>query len=457
MEKKGIGSSPAVSKDFSKVKGPRPKLSMLDAVAVIVGVVIGAGIFRAPSIVAANSADNLTFLGVWIIGGLVSFIGALCYGELATTFPNTGGDYHFLRLAFGEKLSFLFAWARMSVIQTGSVALLSYIVGDYAAQIYPLGNYSSPIYASAVVVLLTGINIVGIQFGTLAQKSLMALEILAILAVVFSGLFFFESRPISLESAPATGSGAMGLALIFVLLTFGGWNEAAYISAELRSGPRKMAAALIWSILTITIIYFLLNLAYLKVLGLEDMSKTDAVGAAFMYVIYGKEGALIISILVIVSALTSVNATIFTGARTNYALGRDFHSFRFMGHWNEKTSSPVYALVIQGIISLTIVGLGLFTRRGFETMIEYTAPVFWFFLLMVGLSLFVLRKNEPRRDRPFRVPLYPITPLIFCFSTAYLLYSSVAYTGIGALVGIGVLCLGAIVLFFMPKSQIAQH
>jgi amino acid transporter len=249
----------------------------------------------------------------------------------------------------------------------------------------------------------------------------------------------------------------MGLALIFVLLTFGGWNEAAYISAELRSGPRKMAAALIWSILTITIIYFLLNLAYLKVLGLEDMSKTDAVGAAFMYVIYGKEGALIISILVIVSALTSVNATIFTGARTNYALGRDFHSFRFMGHWNEKTSSPVYALVIQGIISLTIVGLGLFTRRGFETMIEYTAPVFWFFLLMVGLSLFVLRKNEPRRDRPFRVPLYPITPLIFCFSTAYLLYSSVAYTGIGALVGIGVLCLGAIVLFFMPKSQIAQH
>ena len=451
MQQKEIVSSPAVLANSSGAKKPLPRLTMTDAIAVIVGIVIGAGIFRTPSVVAANSADNLSFIGVWLIGGIVSIIGALCYGELTTTFPDTGGDYHFLRRAFGEKLSFLFAWARMSVIQTGSVALLSYIVGDYAAQIYPLGEYASPAYAAMVVVGLTAVNIVGIRFGTLTQKLLMLLEITGILAVVFSGLFVFESGPVSIGTAAIPDHGHMGLALIFVLLTFGGWNEAAYISAELRSGTRKMDAVIFWSIITITVIYFLLNFAYLKVLGLENMAQSNAVGADFMRVIYGEKGALAISVIVVLAALTSANATIFTGARTNYALGRDFQSFRFMGRWNEKTSSPVTALLVQGLICLFIIGLGSFTRHGFETMIEYTAPVFWFFLLMVGLSLFVLRKKEPMRNRPFRVPLYPLTPLIFCLSTGYLLYSSIAYTGFGALVGIGVLGVGAILLLFMPR------
>jgi len=452
MQQKKIVSSPAVLDDSTGVKKPLPTLTMADAIAVIVGIVIGAGIFRTPSMVAANSADNLSFIGVWLIGGIISIIGALCYGELTTTFPDTGGDYHFLRQAFGEKLSFLFAWARMSVIQTGSVALLSYIVGDYAAQIYPLGGYASSVYAAIVVVGLTAVNIVGVRFGTLTQKLLMLLEIAGILAVVFSGLFVFKSGPVSIGTAAVPDHGHMGLALIFVLLTFGGWNEAAYISAELRSGTRKMAAAIFWSIITITLIYFLLNFAYLKVLGLENMAESNAVGADFMRAIYGEKGALAISVIVVLAALTSANATIFTGARTNYALGRDFRSFRFMGRWNEKTSSPVRALLVQGLICLSIIGLGSFTRDGFETMIEYTAPVFWFFLLMVGLSLFVLRKKEPGRNRPFRVPLYPLTPLIFCLSTGYLLYSSIAYTGFGALVGIGVLCVGAILLLFMPRT-----
>jgi amino acid transporter len=453
MERKEAGSSTTVSKDVSITKRPAPNLSIFDVIAVTVGIVIGAGIFRTPSVVAANSADNFTFLSVWIIGGLVSIAGALCYGELATTFPDTGGDYHFLRRAFGEKLAFLFVWARMSVIQTGSLALLAYIVGDYATQIYPLGDYSSTFYAGSVVVVLTSINILGIQFGTLVQKLLLGLEILAIFAIIFSGFFMYESDPVSIGSPSAITAGPMGLALIFVLLTFGGWNEAAYVSAELRSGTRRMAAALIWSLLIITTIYFLFNLAYLKVLGLENMANTDAVGAELGHAIYGKKGALIISIVVILSALTSANATIFTGARTNYALGRDFQSFRFMGRWNAKTSSPVQALLVQGIISLFIVGLGLVTRNGFETMIDYTAPVFWFFLFMVGLSLFVLRKKEPDSNRPFRVPLYPLTPIIFCLSTAYLLYSSIAYTGFGAMVGIAVIGIGVLVLLFMPQSN----
>ncbi|QNL50792.1 amino acid permease [Olivibacter sp. SDN3] len=431
---------------------PAPKLKMIDAVAVIIGIVVGAGIFRTPSIIAANTQDTYFFLGSWLLGGIISLIGALCYAELTTTFPNAGGDYYFLRRAFGQRLSFLFAWARMSIIQTGSIALLAYIVGDYTAQIYDIGPYSSAIYASIVVISLTAINIIGINFGTSTQKLLTLIEVVGILMIVFSGLFFSSpATPSSIQETTASASTpSFGLALVFVLLTFGGWNEAAYISAELQSGRKKMAGILIWSIVSITIIYLLINLAYLKILGLEGIASTDAVGAQLMRSIYGEYGAVLISILVVIAALTSANATIFTGARTNYALGRDFNFFKALGRWNQKTSSPINALLIQALISLALIGLGLFTRSGFETIIDYTAPVFWFFFLLVGIALFILRIKEPHVKRPFRVPLYPITPIIFCTTSTYLLYSSLAYTGIGAFVGVIVLIIGGILLLTMP-------
>ncbi|MBF8964666.1 amino acid permease [Pontibacter sp. FD36] len=432
---------------------PRPALSMFDAIAVIVGVVVGAGIFRTPSLVAANVESGTMFLTTWVLGGLVSLIGALCYAELTTTFPHAGGDYHFLTRAFGKRLAFLFAWARMSVIQTGSIALLSFIIGDYMAQIYSIGELSSVIYAGLVVVLLTTINIVGVSFGTGVQRFLIILEVLGILIVLGAAFLFTPDEAVAAGNA-GTGNGtSMGLAMVFVLLTFGGWNEAAYISAELKSGRRGMATALIASIAVITLIYLLINLAYLHVLGLEGMAASDAIAADLVRVTLGDTGMVLIGIIVTLAALTSANATILTGARTNYALGRDFPVFSYLGKWNTKASSPVNAYVVQGVVSLALVGLALFTRNGFETMVEYTAPVFWFFLLLVGIALFVLRRKEPERPRPFKVPLYPVLPLIFCLTSGYLFYSSLMYTGLGALVGIGVLVVGVLVLLAIPRIQ----
>lgn len=423
---------------------------MTDAVAVIVGIVIGAGIFRTPSLVAANTDSGFMFLTTWILGGLVSLIGALCYAELTTTFPNTGGDYHFLTRAFGKKLAFLFAWSRMSVIQTGSIALLSFIVGDYLAQMYSIGGFSSVIYAAAVVIVLTGINIIGVTFGAGTQKLLTILEVLGILSIVVAGFFFTPTQAEVAAPAAEAPSNSLGLAMVFVLLTFGGWNEAAYISAELKTGRRGMVKVLILSIFIITAVYMLINLAYLKVLGLGQMAQSDAVASDLMRVTFGEGGVYLIGVLVAIAALTSANATIFTGARTNYALGRDFRVFSILGKWNEKTSSPVNAFLVQGAISLALVALGFFTRNGFETIVEYTAPVFWFFLLMVGISLFVLRRKEPDLERPFKVPLYPVLPLVFCITSAYLLYSSLVYTGLGALVGMGVLFAGVLLLLALP-------
>lgn len=433
---------------------PRQVLSLFDAVALIVGIVVGAGIFRTPSLVAANAGSWEMFIFAWLLGGIVSLIGALCYAELTTAFPSAGGDYHFLTRAFGKKLAFLFAWARMSVIQTGSVALLSFIFGDYVSQIYNLGEYSSVFYAALVVIVLTAINIVGLKSGTGTQKLLTTVEVAGVLLIILAGFFFAPTA--ATTTAANVSSSSFGLTMVFVLLTFGGWNEAAYISAELRTGKtgkRRMAKALILGIIIITALYLLVNLAYLNALGLGGMANSAAVGGDLMRVAFGETGVLLIGILVAISALTSANATIFTGARTNYAMGRDFSVFAPLGKWNIKSDAPVNAFIAQGLISLGLIGLGLFTRKGFETIVEYTAPVFWFFFLLVGVALFVLRRKEPDMERPFRVPLYPLTPLVFCLTSAYLLYSSLAYTGFGAFIGIGVLLVGGLLLAALPAIE----
>ncbi|OJV80664.1 MAG: amino acid permease [Bacteroidia bacterium 44-10] len=430
---------------------PAPVLRLIDAIVLIVGIVVGAGIFRTPSVVAANSPDQFWFIAAWILGGGVSLTGALCYSELSAAFPNAGGDYHFLKTAFGKRFSFLFAWSRVTVTQTGSIALLAYIAGDYLAELLPLGAYSSAFYAAAIVVFLTLVNISGIRFGTGFQKLFMALQIVGILIIVLTG-FLVEpttvQSPVQVADPGVSSNASIGLALIFVLLTFGGWNEAAYISAELKTGSRKMAFVLIISVLIITLIYLLMNLSFLNVLGLSGMAASEAVGIDMMRATLGERGVILIGLLISLFALTSLNTTIFTGARANYALGKDFSPLAFLGKWDKKKSSPVNSLILQGLIAVVLIVFGAFTRNGFEAMVDFTAPVFWFFFLCTGLSLFVLRRKQPDVPRPFRVPLYPVIPFLFVALCAYMLYSSLSVTGTGALVGVAVLLVGWGISFF---------
>jgi amino acid transporter len=425
---------------------PRPSLRMVDAIALVVGTVIGVGIFRTPSLVAANAGNEAFALLAWVAGGFVSLVGALCYAELASAYPNAGGDYHFLTRAYGRRLAFLFAWARIAVIQTGSIALLSFVIGDYAAQLLPLGPLSPAIYAAAAVTLLTVVNVLGVRQGTRAQNLLTTFEVLGVLLVVVAGLSV-PAAAVSGTAASVPAASSLGLVMVFVLLTYGGWNEGAYISAEVHDARRNMVRVLVWSILIVTALYVLVNWAYLRGLGLAGMAGSSTVAADLMNRALGTPGARLVSLLVVVAALTSVNATVFTGARTTYALGRDFPRLGFLGRWHPGARTPVNALLVQGAVCLLLVLLGTLTRKGFETMVEYTAPVFWLFFLLTGISLFVLRRRDPGTERPFRVPLYPLTPLVFCASSTYLLYSSLAYTGVGALVGVGVLAVGVILLF----------
>ncbi|MGE3923500.1 MAG: APC family permease [Lautropia sp.] len=457
--------------DSSATAQPHAVLGLREAIAIIVGIVIGAGIFKAPSLVAGMSGSTSWMFIAWALGGLISLIGALCYAELATAFPNAGGDYHFLRRAYGPRLSFLFAWARFSVITTGSIALLGFVFGDYMSQVVPLGSNGASIYAAASILALTWVNLRGIRSGAAAQFWLTVIEVGGLLLVFVAGLYLvFGSGGAPAPAAPAASAGfpslsAYGLAMVFVLLTYGGWNEAAYISAELKGGKRSMVTALVASILLITVLYLVVNWAYWQGLGLAGMAKSEAIASDLLTVAFGPVGGKIISVMVAISALTSINATMIVGARTNFAVGRDWPVLTVHGRWDEARGTPTTAMLLQAAAALLLVATGAVVGGGFKAMVEFTAPVFWVFFLLSGISLFVLRSREPDVPRPFRVPLYPLLPLIFCAVCAYMLWASLSYVysqqlgGFNAAwIGVAVLAIGALLLLAVGKpARSAKH
>ena len=403
-------------------------LHPLSAVALIVGIVIGAGIFKTPSLVASISGDAGWALVLWLAGALISIVGALCYAELCTAYPNAGGDYHFLHRAFGRNISFIYGWSRATIINTGSIALLAFVFGDYMSTLIHLGSYSSAIWARLIVAFLTAVNRAGIHASSSMQTWLTLTEIFGLLAVVAAG--FWVDAPASgaiqwFAQAPAPTQ--WGLCLVFVLLTFGGWNESAYISAELKGGPRTMVWVILASMLTLTVIYLLVNTALLFGLGLSTLSQSKTAAGELLGLAFGPLAQKALGLFVAIAALTSINATIFVGARTNFAVGNDWKALSKLGQWQLDIGSPKQALLLQALISIGLIGLGTQEADGFSAMVEFTAPVFWGFLFLVGLSLLRLRQTDPNTTRPFKVPLYPVLPLIFCAVCAWLTYSSVTY------------------------------
>lgn len=455
--------------DISCTAGDLPQriLGMWEAIALIVGIVIGAGIFKAPSMVAGMTGDATWMFGAWLAGGLISLAGALCYAELATAYSHVGGDYHFLRRAYGTSVSFLFGWARFSVITTGSIALLAFVFGDYMVQVLPLSgaidNAGASLYAGAAIVALSWINLRSTRSGTVTQAWLTVLEILGLLLIVIAALFADTPAAAAgtMQGNPAAAS--LGLAMVFVLLTYGGWNEAAYISAELKDVRRDMVKALVWSIALITALYLLVTWAYWKGLGLHAMAQSEAIAADLLGKAFGPAGAQGISLLVAMSALTSINATMIVGARSSYAIGRDWPQLAVLGRWHGERDTPVNALRVQCAAALLLVVVGSWTGSGFKSMVEFTAPVFWLFFLLSGISLFVLRVREPDTERPFRVPLFPLLPLLFCAMCAYMLWSSLSYVysqtlgGLNAAwIGVAVLAAGGVLLLLLHVHK-ARH
>lgn len=444
----------------------RGNLSALDGAVLVVGVVLGVGIFRSPSVVALNAggatfslgattlslSGGALYLSLWLLGGLVMLLGALCYAELATAYPDAGGEYYILSRGWGAPAGFLVAWSRMTVIQTGSLAILAYVFGDYVSSMLALGQAGPPALAAGVVVALTAVNVTGLKQGRWTQYLLTGGAIAAMSAVIVAGLLLTPGT--GGPAAAAAGGEApdlqtqIGRAMIFVLLAYGGWSEGAYVSAEIEDRSRGIGRVLLWGTGAITLLYVLVNAAYLNGLGLQGIAASDAVAADLLETVIGPWGARVVTVAILLAALSSANATVITGARSNYAMGRDWSLFRLFGQWSDGREAPVNALLLQGGIALLLVGFGAVERSGFQAMVDYTAPIFWLVLLFTGLSVIVLRRREPEADRPYEVPLYPLTPILFAGAATYMLYSSITYAGDGALLGLAVMLAGVPFVWF---------
>jgi basic amino acid/polyamine antiporter, APA family len=435
---------------------PRRQVGVWQAISVCIGMVIGAGIFRSPSLVAANVGSDTEMLLAWAFGGAMSLAGALCFAEMAAAFPDAGGDYHFLERAFGRRTGFLFAWSRLAVIHTGSMAMLGFVLGDYLGSYANLGPLGSPLIAVAAIVALAGINLLGLRAGIGTQVGLMVAVIAGLLAVGLAGIVLAaQGIAPSLPAAPPSSAAHLGTALVFVFLAYGGWSDAATLSAEMRDPRHGIKRALVAGMALVTALYLLANWAYVRGLGLAGIAASAAPASDLMLRAFGPAGQAAIVAVVAVTALTSMNAILIAGARTTYAAARDTGGLGALGEWQVARGTPARAIVALCAVSLVLVALGTWTRSGFATMVDFLSPVYWFFLTLSGVALLVLRRRHPRAPRPFLVPGYPWVPLAFIATSAYMVYASVAYVRIGTVAGVAVLAAGFALLAVLERR--ARH
>jgi amino acid transporter len=390
-----------------------------------VGIIIGAGIYEVVPNVAKGTSYWWAFLGIWAVGGLISLCGALGYAELASAYPKEGGDYVYLTRAYGRWAGFLFGWLQLVVVRPGDIAAMAFIFARYAQTIYdPFPHavayyWSRPIYAVAAVAILTGINIIGVPQGKWTQNLLTiakAIGLLVIVAVAVLG-------PGASASAPIADSGPLSLALILVLFTFGGWNEMAYVAAEVKNPARNIVRALVLGTAAVTLLYLLVNGAFLYTLGMAGMANSNAVAADTVSTLFPKLGAAIVSALICISALGATNGLIFAGARISYAVGADHRIFRALGRWNPRTGTPARSLMLQGLIAVGLIVL----LGSFVNAILYTAAAVYSFYLATNLAVVVLRFKEPGLQRPYRVTGYPIPTIFFCVVCVFLIQSAASY------------------------------
>ena len=420
-------------------EAPKKVLSLFDSSCLIVGIIIGAGIYEVAPMVAQGTSCWWGFLGIWVVGGLLSLCGALGYAELATAYPKAGGDYVYLSRAYGRWAGFLFGWVQLAVVRPGDIAGMAFIFARYGRALFdPLGDVMVPydklplevyadatvpcsqlIYAAGAVVVLTAINVLGVWESKWTQNLLTTVKAFGLMAIVAVAAF----APPSPAGAGAFESAPLSLALILVLFTFGGWNEMAYVAAEVKDPNRSIVRALVLGTVSVTVLYLLVNGACLNALGLEGIANSEAVAADAVSTVFPNVGGRMISVLVCISALGAVHGLIFTGARISYAMGTEHRLFRRLGNWHARTQTPVWALIVQGIIAIGLIVL----LGSFVNAILYTAATVYTFYLATSLAVIVLRFKEPGVERPYRVRGYPLTTLIFCAVCGFLIYSAVIY------------------------------
>jgi basic amino acid/polyamine antiporter, APA family len=456
-----------------------PRLGLWDAVSIIVGIVVGTSIFRSTAMVFDNAGGPWTTMALWLLGGVLAWCGAVCYAELATTYPRDGGDYEYLNRAFGPWCGFLFSWAQITTVISGNIAIMAYAFADYLVRLQPAWNEHLLWLTLGPVVALSALNMAGVVAGKFTQNVLTAAKVIGLTGLVLAGVITSSmSTPQPRAEAAVNNSATanLGLALVFVLYAYGGWSHAAYVAAEVRDERRNLPRALMLGIAGITLIYLAVNGAYLAALGFEGARVTQTPAADVLEQACGPWGGQAISLLVMLSALGAINGMILTGSRIYAVWGADYPALAWLGAWNRRAVAPVAAIALQAAIAMLLVllvgtaaGRNAFDAAlhligvaglpweqyhgGFETLVAGSAPVFWGLCLLTGIAVFVLRAIDPTTERPFTMPLYPLPALVFCGTCAYILQASVLYARWLTLLGAVPLAAGGMVWFAVRSKR----
>ncbi len=386
-------------------------LGLLDSTLLVIGCIVGVGIFRTASTIASHLHAPLLILGLWALGGLLSLCGALCYAELAAMFPKSGGDYVYLTKTYGRFWGFLFGWTKLLVERTGTIAILGFVCAEYLGGVLGYGSHTTRWVASAAVAFLTLINVLGIRWGKYVQNTFTILKIAALCAIVTVGLAAQHGHE-PLTAFPAALNvpvwQSFGVALVFVLWTYGGWTEATYVADEVRNPTRNVPLAVVGGVVITTVLYVAVNAIYLRYVPIQEMPHTPLVASAMMRTAIGQAGAIFIGWMVACSAFGALNGYILTGARILYAIGQDHPVFAKLGAVSPRFHTPVGALWLNAGLAISLI----FTKT-FEQIMTYSTVVMSVFFTMAVFGVMVLRRTQPHLARPYKAWGYPFTPLIY--------------------------------------------
>lgn len=417
----------------------RRVLGVWDAAALMVGVMIGSGIFATPPLVAGYVPTAAGILGIWALGGLAALCGALCFAELTGMFPLTGGSYAFLREAYGRFPSFAYGWSALLITYPASIAAVSVVFTAYLANIVPIAESTRPWIAAILCLVLTGLNIIGVRLGAAVLRIMTGAKILALGLVAIAGIvaarhFTMPAGGTSVGMPTPTWSlAALALAFTSVVWTYEGWADGPTIAGETRRPERDVPRGLLLGTLAVTAIYLLANVAYLLVLGLDGLRKTDRAAVAIAEAAFGKRGGGFVTLLVLVSTLGSILGMIIAASRVFFAMGRDRLFFAWVGTVHPRLHTPAAALVGVGLISAVYAIVGTF-----EGIIRYFVFVSGLFFLLIIGSVFLHRWKRPNAPRPVRIPFYPLPPLLYLAVEVTLLVQLLRENAGPSLMGLGV-------------------
>lgn len=435
------------------------QLGLTSTTAIIIGMVIGLGIFIYPAGMAKSLGSPLWLLVVWLVMGLMALCGALCYGELATRFPETGGSYVYLREAYGERIAFLYGWMVFLVLDPGLTATFGVGLASYASFIIPLSPLAMKLLAIGTILVLAVVNIIGVRLTAELMKVLMALKIGLLLFIVAygfgSGLGDWHNFVPFAAQRPGSDSLLAALAggTVAGFFSFAGWWDLTKLAGEARDPGRTLPRALVLGILVITTVYVLTSAAFLYLVPLESVPGGEASGQTFAaqvgIVLFGQIGGQIFSGIVIVCAIGSLAAYLMAAPRVYYAMALDGVFIRQIASVHKRFGTPALAISLQALLASLLIAIGTF-----EEIIAYFFFVTVVFIAMTVASVFIFRRRG-KKDIPYRTPGYPLPPLFFLALVALLLFLIAAGRPKQALLGVAVMVLGLPVyqILFRKKSE----